>query len=116
MKNKLKKIGSIGIPLTILFSIVLLTFAAEVGAKAKIVAIEGISYNVNFSLAHNLKSLIGKKVSVTLNSGNTFTGVVKDVGNHLIHLEKLAGKDFFDALIRIENISAIDARFRNYQR
>lgn len=116
MKKKSTILGSIGIPLTILFSIVLLIFAAEVGAKAKIVAIEGMSYNVNSSLVDNLKSLIGKKVYVTLDSGKTFTGVIKEVGNHLIHLEKLAGKEFFDALIRIENISAIDARFRNYQR
>jgi hypothetical protein len=31
-------------------------------------------------------------------------------------LEKLDGKDHFDALLRIENISAIDTRFRNIQR
>ncbi|MBW2250084.1 MAG: hypothetical protein JRF60_05515, partial [Deltaproteobacteria bacterium] len=76
-------------------------------------AIKGISYNVNSSLADNLKSLIGKKVYVTLDSGKTFAGLVKEVGNHLMHLEKLDGKDYFDALLRIENISAIDTRFRD---
>jgi small nuclear ribonucleoprotein (snRNP)-like protein len=88
----------------------------EAAAKSKVVAIKGVSYNVNSSLADNLKSLIGKKVYVTLDSGSTFTGFVKKVGNHLIHLEKLAGKDYFDALIRIENISAIDTRFRDFKR
>lgn len=94
----------------------LLMMPAEAGAKAKVVAVEGISYNVNASMADNLKSLVGKKVYVTLDSGKTFTGYVKDVGNHLMHLEKLQGKDYFDALIRLENISAIDTRFRDIQR
>jgi small nuclear ribonucleoprotein (snRNP)-like protein len=85
-------------------------------AKPKVVAIEGMSYNVNASLADNLKSLVGKKVAVTIISGKTLSGVVKEVGIHLIHLEKLAGKEYFDALIRIENISAIDTMFRKYQR
>jgi ferredoxin-fold anticodon binding domain-containing protein len=78
--------------------------------------IEEISYNVNSSFADNLKSLIGKQVYVALDSGKTFAGFIKEVGNDLIHLEKLDGKDYFDALIKIENISAIDTRFRGFQR
>jgi len=114
--KKVMVLGFMAGVLGILISITFLTLPVEVKAGASVVPIEGMSYNVNSSLAENLKSLIGKKVYVTLDSGVTFTGVVKEVGNHLIHLEKLAGKDFFDALIRIENISAIDARFRDYQR
>jgi small nuclear ribonucleoprotein (snRNP)-like protein len=86
------------------------------GSKSKVVAIEGVSYNVNSSLADNLKSLIGKKVYVALDSGKTLAGFVKEVGNDLMHLEKLDGKDYFDALIRIENICAMDTRFRDFQR
>ena len=88
----------------------------EAQAKTKVIAVEGTSYNVSSSLADNLKSLLGKKVSVTLISGKTFTGLIKEVGNHLIHMEKLEGKEYFDALLRIENISAIDTRFRKIQR
>jgi hypothetical protein len=40
-------------------------------------------------------------------------GYVKSVGSGLLHLEKLAGKDFYDALLRIEDISAIEAKFRD---
>ena len=111
-----KMVGSVGLALTILFIITILMLPTEAVAKPKVVAIEGISYNVNSSLADNLKSLMGKKVYVTLDSGKTFSGFVKEVGNHLMHLEKLEGKDHFDALIRIENISAIDTRFRELQR
>ena len=76
---------------------------------------ETIKYLVNASIADNLKSLLGKQVYVTLDSGKTFAGFVKEVGNHLLHLEKLQDKDYFDALIKIEDISAIDTRFRGFQ-
>jgi hypothetical protein len=116
MRKKAKILGSAAIVLAILFSAAFLTLIAVVEAEAKVVAVEGMSYNVNSSMADNLKSLTGKNVYVTLNSGKTFIGFVKEVGNHLMHLEKLQGKDYFDALIRIEEISAIDARFRKIQR
>ena len=116
MRKKAKILSSLGIAITVLFSTVLFTLPKEAVAKTKVVAIEGMSYNVNSSLADNLKSLVGKKVSVTIVSGKTLSGFVKEVGIHLIHLEKLKGKEYFDALIRIENISAIEAMFRNYQR
>ena len=116
MMKRSKVVGSVGLALAILFYVTIFMLPTEAEAKSKVVAIKGISYNVNSSLADNLKSLIGKKVYASLDSGKTFTGFVKEVGNHLMHLEKLAGKDYFDALIRIENISAIDTRFRDVQR
>jgi hypothetical protein len=116
MRKKAKILGSLGIAVAVLFSTALFTLPKEAVAKPKIVAIEGMSYNVNSSLADNLKSLVGKRVSVTIVSGKTLSGFVKEVGIHLIHLEKLEGKDYFDALIRIENISAIEAMFRKSQR
>ena len=116
MRKKAKIIGSAAIVLAMLFSAAFLTLVTEVEAEAKVVAIEGMSYNTNSSMTDNLKSLIGKDVYVTLNSGKTLIGFVKEVGNHLMHLEKLQGKDYFDALIRIEDISAIEARFRKVKR
>jgi small nuclear ribonucleoprotein (snRNP)-like protein len=101
--------------IALLITVVSFTLPNESIAKKKIVAIEGVSYNVNSSLADNLKSLVGKKVSVITISGKTLTGLVKEVGPHLIHLEKLDNKEFFDALIRTENIAAIEALFRKYE-
>jgi len=116
MMKKSKIVVSVGLALTIIFYVAVFMLPAEAEAKTEIVAIEGISYSVNSSLSDNLKSLIGKKVYVTLDSGKTFTGFVKEVGDHLMHLEKLEGKDYFDALLRIEDISAIETRFREIQR
>ncbi|MCP3953948.1 MAG: hypothetical protein GY697_17285 [Desulfobacterales bacterium] len=90
--------------------------AVASAAKPKIVAVQGVSYNVNAPIVTNLKALNGKRVYVTLNSGKVFTGLVKEVGEHLVHIEKLVGKEYFDALIRIEDIGAIDTMFRKLQR
>ncbi len=114
--RKTKMFGSMGLALTILFYITILVLPVEAEAKTKVVSIEGISYNVSFSIADNLKLLLGKKVSVTLDSGKNFTGFVKEVGSHLVHLEKLDDKEYFDALLQIEKISAIDTRFRKIKR
>ena len=116
MRKKAKILSLLGIFIAVVFSTVLFTLPKEAVAKPKVEAIEGMSYNVNASLSDNLKTCVGKKVSVTIVSGKTLSGFVKEVGIHLIHLEKLEGKDYFDALIRIENISAIEAMFRGYQR
>jgi small nuclear ribonucleoprotein (snRNP)-like protein len=102
---------------TVVFLLVtLLSSIAAAGAATNLVAVEGVSYNVNASLTDNLTTLVGKNVYVTLDSGKVLAGYVKAVGNHLLHLEKLAGKDYFDALIRIDSISAIDTRFREVKR
>jgi hypothetical protein len=83
-------------------------------AQAKsVTAIEGVGYNTAASLADNLKPLVGKDVIVHLRSGKTLQGYVKSVGNGLVHLEKLDGRDFYDALVRIEDISAIEVKFRD---
>jgi hypothetical protein len=85
-------------------------------ADAGLVEIPDMAFKINASMGENLKALAGKKVNVTLASGSTFTGIVKAVGKDFLHLEKLEGKEYFDALIRLAEISAIDARFRDYQR
>lgn len=85
-------------------------------AKQETVAVDGAGYNVTTSLSNNLRLYKGKKVTLTLDSGKTMAGTVKDVGDQLVHLEKIEGKEYFDALIRIDSINSIDARFRTYKR
>jgi hypothetical protein len=50
---------------------------------------------------------------IHLRSEKFFQRYVKALGDHLIHVEKLSGKDFYDALIRIEDIAAVEAKFRD---
>ncbi len=74
------------------------------------------AYQLNFSFEDNLKLFTGEYVRITLSSGQHMAGFVKDVGNGLLHLEKLSDRDFFDALILIKDISAMDAKFRGPKR
>lgn len=73
---------------------------------------EYVQLNAAIPLADNLNALKGKAVTVFVAPGQTMTGVVKEVQNNLLHLEKLSQKDFFDALIRIDQIVAIEVRVR----
>jgi small nuclear ribonucleoprotein (snRNP)-like protein len=100
----------------LLLAIICLGIPTQLIAKPTVVPVEGVSYNIQASMADNLKSLIGKRVSIAIKSGKVMTGVVKEVGEHLLHLEKLQGKEYFDALIRLDSIQAIETRFRTLQR
>ncbi|MEE9910934.1 MAG: hypothetical protein K4571_04345 [Deltaproteobacteria bacterium] len=78
-----------------------------------VTAVEGAKFDTASSIKDNLKTYIGKDAVIHLRSGKSLQGYVKAVGDHLIHVEKLAsGRDFYDALIRIEDITAIEAKFR----
>ena len=90
-------------------------FQTDVQAQQKqVTALEGIKFDTAVSMADNLKTYAGKNVFVHLRSGKTLEGYVKSVGNGLLHLEKLGGsRDFYDALICINDISAIETKFRD---
>ena len=96
----------------ILSWVVFFTFLTEGYAKS-VTTLEGVKFDVSVSLKDNLKGYIGKDVFVHLRSGKTIQGYVKSVGSDLVHFEKLAGRDFYDALIRIEDISAMEVKFRD---
>jgi hypothetical protein len=92
----------------------LLFLTGEAGAEGKkATPVEGARFDTSFPLKENLNTFMGKDVYVHLRSGKTIQGYVKSLGDHFLHLEKLAGRDFYDALVRIEDISAIEAKFRD---
>ena len=87
--------------------------AGEAGAEGKkATPVEGARFDTSFPLKENLNTFMGKDVCILLRSGQTIQGYLKSVGDHFLHLERLAGKDFYDALVRIDDISAVEARFR----
>jgi hypothetical protein len=99
-----------GLALTTFFMVNLLVMVQTVQAAGE--TKEYIQFNAAIPLADNLMALKGKTVTVSLSSGQTMTGIVKDVKDHLLHLEKLSQKEFYDAIIRLELISAVEARVR----
>jgi hypothetical protein len=73
---------------------------------------EAVQFNANTTLADNLTALKGKTVTVALSSGQTITGMVGEVKGNLLHLVKLSQKDFYDALVVLDHISAIETKVR----
>ncbi len=116
MGRKTPLLTSILLAGLLVLCVVVVAMSTRATAQSRTAEIEGAGYNVNAAMIDNLKPLVGKKVYITLDSGKIIAGSVKAVGGQLVHLEKIEGKEFFDALIRLEKISAIDTRFRGEQR
>jgi hypothetical protein len=104
------------IPYSLLTATLLALNPTPTIAEQNLVPVEGAYFTVNASMSQNLKTFTGKRIGVTLDSGAVISGVVKEVGDHFLHLEKLDRKEYFDSLIRIEDISAFESRFRTIQR
>lgn len=75
-----------------------------------------VEYNLDMSFEDNLKMFKGRQVYLTLSSGQVLAGKLKDMKGGLVHLEKISQRDFFDALIRVDTIYAMDAQFRGFDR
>lgn len=59
-----------------------------------------------------LSEYTGKRVVLRLASGDEIEGTVTIVGNSLLHLAKLSGKELYDAVVSIGKISAVRMRVR----
>ena len=70
--------------------------------------------NAKGSLAEVLTQAQAEKemIEAYLRGGQSFVGQVIDIGDHSVVIGPLAGKDFYDAQIRIDDISAIALQTR----
>ena len=59
-----------------------------------------------------LRARAGKSVTLLLRSGKEYGGTVGDVRGQSVVLKSIAGKEFYDALVRIDDISAVEIRNR----
>jgi hypothetical protein len=49
----------------------------------------------------------GKRVIVRMDTGENLEGTVSKVGDSLVHISKISGRDFYDAVVRVDKISAV---------
>jgi hypothetical protein len=59
-----------------------------------------------------LQRQMGKTVTLKLDSGDELTGKVRLVGDRIAHLEELAGKELFDAVVDLDEVAAVIVRAR----
>jgi hypothetical protein len=57
-----------------------------------------------------LERQMGKRVSVVLTTGPELAGVVTVVGDKVVQLSKLSGREFFDAVVALDHIGAVIVR------
>ena len=60
----------------------------------------------------NLERQVGKRVRLRLISGQDVEGTVVAVSTAAVHVARLAGLDFFDAVVRLDQIAAVIVRVR----
>lgn len=83
-----------------------LTYTSNVMAEEKKMEI-----NTSYSLKQTLGSFNGQRVLLKTDAGDV-EGTVTSVGDHIVHISKLAGKDFYDAVVVIDRISSVVFRAR----
>lgn len=66
--------------------------------------------NTNLSIADQLKTLQGSVAELTLQSGNSFKGTVKEASNTTVLLAELTGEEFYSAVIAVSQVVAIKVR------
>jgi hypothetical protein len=59
------------------------------------------------SIQSILNMQIGNVVTIKLQSGNELIGIVDSVNAQVVHLSKIAGKEYFDAAASINSIEAL---------
>ena len=61
-------------------------------------------------IAEALRARVGKPVTLVLASGTEIGGTVAEVRDHTVVLRALTGKDFYDALVVVDDIAAVEVR------
>lgn len=72
----------------------------------------GLTLKPAAEMAEILSESTGKRVAIRLSTGEEIEGTVTTVGKSLVHISRLAGKEFYDSVVRIDKISAIRIRVR----
>jgi hypothetical protein len=84
-------------------------------ASSSVLSAQDKSYELKSSAAtvkDVLSENIGKRVIVRMDTGDNLEGTVNKVGDSLVHIFKISGKDFYDAAVRIDKISAVIFKVR----
>jgi hypothetical protein len=69
---------------------------------------------VDFQASDTVKTVLerqaGQKVELRLSSGEKIAGKVEKVGDKAVHLSAITGQEFFDAVVVLEEVTAVLVR------
>jgi sRNA-binding regulator protein Hfq len=71
--------------------------------------------NAKLPMRDNLNALLAAKkpVTVVLKNGTNYRAAIDSVGDHFVVLTQPAQKEFYDVLIAIDDIAAVEVRARD---
>ena len=90
----------------LVFSLCLMNISGSFAEDAK------FEMNAQFGMKEVLLSQAGKRVTVMTDSGETLEGTATKVGDQLLYISKRTGKDFYDAVIRLDKITSVVLKVR----
>jgi hypothetical protein len=100
-------------------SVLVVVFAAlccMVAAPAAVSAAEVAATAYEMKSEATIKSILldnfKKRVTLRLGSGESLEGYVSKVGDTLVQITRITGREYFDAIIRIDQISAVVFRVK----
>lgn len=65
------------------------------------------------AMTSSLQKLVGKSVTLRLHSGEDISGIVEAVGPNALRLGQLTGKEYYSAIIKVDDVSAITYRAKS---
>jgi hypothetical protein len=86
--------------------LIVLTLAAATASAAE----AKLSVSKEDTVGTLLSKQVGKKVSLKLTSGEEMGGVVRSVGDRLVHLGELTGNEYYDGAVDLEDVQAVVVR------
>jgi hypothetical protein len=60
-----------------------------------------------------LERQMGKRVALVLTTGPELAGVVKIVGDKVVQLSALSGREFYDAVVSLDHVGAVIVKVRS---
>ena len=94
-----------------------LGFAAIIAASTLAPCTSLAQDKLEVQKADTVKSLlerhVGKRVALVLTTGPELTGTVTAVGDQVVHLSQLGGREFFDAVVSLDRVNAVVVRVRS---
>lgn len=85
----------------LLFAIALSIFAVSAFAQGK------VDFQTSDTIKTVLERQVGQKVELRIEGGEKIVGKVEKVGDKAVHLSSIAGQEFFDAVVALEEVSAV---------
>ena len=94
-------------------AVLLVTAAPAAGQQPSAGQEKKMVFEEQDSMASVLRRLEGRPVRIRLaGGGEEIVGKLQKVGRELAHLSDLSGRDFFDAVVRVDQVAAVSVQVR----